>query len=492
MNGTITVPSIGPSIQSLNLAVPSALNVALPASAVRPVGSQSVAVGLAAASKDAPTPDDVPKAATPAPAPASKTANVLRRLGLPTIAGMLERKNAPKNSPAAVSIDDGAKLFDGSETKTAQTEAETPVAAGDSKASRVSGLKARLAASQAKRDAQVDAFGGPLSTPMTFRQRVGFGLKSGLNLLGIGALLKVTLAPLLAVFPWPQYLSDTVLRGFGRVALLTKMGPNEIAAGLAESPLSFMGISLPMAVAWEEITYRLLGFGAIFLVLAAMKPFSRWITSMISELPDAAGVVGAAKKVLKAGDWLSRLAFPIAAALSSFNFAVAHFGTWGVAPFVLILNLVAGVFLAHTAYKSRSLTAPILAHFVFNLVPILTIYLAMTLSPMTAAAFAIIAGILGVASLFHSWLSHRKERAWRVSNGGKTLLVALLMFGGLATTMYNPATHRAGASPETVASAIQKVQEHKTETAPTPAAADTAVVASPLPPSPRRSSRARS
>ena len=41
---------------------------------------------------------------------------------------------------------------------------------------------------------------------------------------------------------------------------------------------------------------------------------------------------------------------------------------WGFSPFVLAFNAVLGLFLAKTAYMSRSLTSPVLAHLVFNLV----------------------------------------------------------------------------------------------------------------------------
>lgn len=464
LTGTFAAPSVAPK-PVINTAVAPALT---PVAGVIPALAASP---IAAASKDNPETPDVPKAATPAPAQ-SKAADLLTRLGMPTVASWISRKPSVKaaaapETPNEDAAADANKMFDGSEAK-APAEGDAVKASGESRFSKTR-LGQRLAVSAAKRRAHVDEFGGPLSEPMTFKQRVGFGLKSGLNLVGIGALMKVTVAPLLAIFPWPQYMSDAALRGVGRVALLTKMGPEAIAQGLADNPIAFMGLHLPLAVAMEELTYRLLGFGAIFLVLAALKPFSRWVASMIGSLPDAAGVVGASKKVLKIGDWLSHLAFPIAAAISSFNFAVAHFGAWGVSPFIFLLNAMAGVFLAHTAYKSRSLTSPIVAHLIFNLVPIATMFVALVVSPMAGSAMAIIAGLLGVASLFHSWLNARKERAWRMSGGGRTLLIALLALGGAMGVMNDPSGHKA--SQQTVSATIRQIQDQKTETAPIPAAA---------------------
>jgi serine protease Do len=393
---------------------------------------------------------------------------------------MLGRKSAPAKTPAAEAPSaesakaDADKVFDGaSETEAAAEGA--PVSPGKIEITH-GGLKnaltKRLTLKSAERRLHVDEFGGPLTEPMTFKGRVAYGLKQGLNLVGLGAILEVTLRPLLAVFPWPQYMSDTALRGFGRVALLARYGPDQIVSGLAASPATFLGINIPLAVAMEEVTYRLLGFGLIFLALAAVKPFTRWVSSMIDGLPDAAGAVGGAKRVLKLGDWLSHLAFPIAAAVSSFSFAAAHFATWGFSPFVLALNVVLGLFLAHTAYKSRGLTAPIVAHLVFNLVTIGGVLIAMTYSPFAGAAFAIIAGLLGAASLLHGWLSARKEKAFRLKNGGKALaalLVVALGFSALDGPAFDAS--RQAASPAAVAAAMRLVQDKAPAAAPAPVAA---------------------
>jgi S1-C subfamily serine protease len=464
LNGSFSASWIAPS--------PVAVMTAAAQAPVAPI-ALSVAV-RAAASEDAPKLPNAPKAAAP----------VEKKTWGERLASMLGRKPAPAKTPTNASSSEAAKtnadnIFDGTSEKEAAPEG-VPVSAGDIKITHT-GLKAslinRLSLSQEKRKLHVDEFGGPLTEPMNLKQRVGYGLKQGLNLVGIGALLNVTLRPILDLFPWPQYLTDATLRGFGRVALLTKYGPNEIVAGLADSPATFLGISLPMAVTMEEITYRLLGFGLTFLALAAVKPFTRWLSSMIDGLPDASGVVGGAKRVLKIGEWLTHFAFPIAAALSSVNFAVAHFAMWGFSPFVFALNLILGLFLARTAYKSRGLTSPIIAHLIFNFVTIGGMLVAMSFSPLTGAAFAIVAGLIGVASLLYSYLSARKERAFQLKNGGKAL--AALMIVVLSLSAFNGATYspvNEAASRASVSTVIQQIKDQKTETAAQPA---TPVVAAP-------------
>ncbi len=475
VNAAVMAPAL--NLGSANLATsfapiiaPSLIGGSVQAAAAQPVnGAVAVPSALtasplsAASSGDAPKLPDAPKAATPA----AKTTWTAR------IAALLGRKPATeKPVPSAETAKSNAdKTFDGSAEKTG--EAASPVA-GAENTSRLSGLKAavstkvsaRVALSAAKRAATVDEFGGPLAEPMTFKQRVGFGLKQGLHLIGIGAILEMTLRPFLSLFPWPQYLGDAALRGFGRVALLTNFGPNEIVEGLAQSPLGFMGFSLPWAVTMEELTYRLLGFGVTFLMIAGIKPLSRLISSMIEGLPDAAGIVGASKKVLRGAEWISRLAFPLAAGISSLNFAIAHFANWGFSPYVFALNFLVGLFLAHTAYKSRSLTSPIVAHLVFNLVAVGSILLAVVTSPMTGAAFSIIAGLIGVAALLHSWLTARKERMFLLKSKG----LATLMVGIMGTSLlFNGMPNTAKVDPSVVNAAITQVQD-KTVTAVAPVA----------------------
>lgn len=446
-------PSLSAPTLSPSLAANTAAAFASPVT-VAAAPALAISARAAASTDEAPKLPDAPKAAAPA---AKKTWT--ERIG--ALLGRSSKTAAPE-APAETAKTEGDSTFDGSTEKQALNEG-TPVSAGDIKITHRSLLsRLNVDAAHSKRKLHVDEFGGPLAEPMTLKQRAAYGLRQGLNLVGIGAILNVTLRPFLDLFPWPQYLSDATLRGLGRVALLTKYGPSQIVEGLAQSPLHFLGVTLPFAVTMEEITYRLFGFGLIFLALAAVKPVTRWLSTMLEGVPDAAGVVGGAKRVLKAGDWLSHLAFPIAAVLSSFNFAVAHFAAWGFSPFILVLNLVSGLFLARTAYKSRGLTAPILAHLVFNLVSIGAIAIGLAFSPFAGAAFAIIAGLLGVSSLLHAWLTARKEKAFRAANGGKAvvaLLIAALSFSALNVPSPSAVDARSAAA-QTAITRIQDTTAH--------------------------------
>lgn len=377
-----------------------------------PSAAPALAVSVRAAASspdDAPKLPNAPEAAVPAESAGS----------------------AEGSAPSSEAAKDGAdRTFDGAVGRTA---ADGSAVAGETSAPAPAGLKAAISSvSSSKRAAAVDAFGGPSAEPMSFKQRVGYGLNRGLRLVGVGAILEIALRPLLGVFPWPQYLSDQALRGLGRASLLTSYGPGEIAERLADSPAAFLGLQLPMAVAAEEIIYRLLGFGLTFLALAALKPFALRASSMVDVLPDAAGAAGGVKLALKIGDQLSRRAFPIAAALSAAGFAAAHLGAWGFSPFVLAFYAVLGLFLAKTAYVSRSLTSPILAHLVFNLVSAGGALIALHYSPLAGAAFAILAGLAGMSSLLYDYLTARKERSSRLAHGGKTLAALMIVGAGLA------------------------------------------------------------
>ena len=471
LNSSLSAPSAAPAPLSLT---PLAASAVTPAAA--PVAVALSAPVSAAASEDAPRPA-APRAAAP----------VVKKTWTQRFSSLIGRKpSAP--APTSESLKAGTDgMFDGSIEKAG--EAEGPSVAATASPSRASGLKSWLSSKVATRKTSAvagrvatrDAFGGPLSQPMSFAQRVGYGLKQGLNLVGVGALLNL-FRPLLDLLPWPQYLSDSTLSGFGRVALLAKYGPNEIVAGLVQSPSAFLGKVLPLAVTMEEITYRLFGFGLTFLTLAAIKPLARKIASFVEGLPNAAGAVSSVKRALTVSGWISRFAFPIAAAASSTAFAFAHVAAWGFSPFVLALNAVLGLMLAHTAYKSRSLTSPILAHLLFNLVAIGGVLVMMSVSPFAGAAFAVIAGLIGASSLLYTWLSARKERAFRLKFGSRA--VAALLIAGLSLPLINGTMNAPVNSPAAVSTIIQQVQDRKTESAVTaPAAviapaADTAAVES--------------
>jgi S1-C subfamily serine protease/membrane protease YdiL (CAAX protease family) len=420
---------------SASLTPSAAPSVAAAASVVAPALSPN---GLTPA-RLSPVPDwaaakprDFRKTVESARTPAAERRGLFSRLG-----GLLGRgkAEAPK-SPAPVSAESAKTAadtaFDGASAKSGETEGPAVSAAPASP----SGSRLARAVAAAKSAAttplvESDTFGGPPAKPMNFRQRVGFGLRWGLNMIGIGAILNLTLKPLLEIFPWPQYMSDGMLRGFGRVALLISHGPNELVAALSESPLSFFFLSLPYAAVMEEFTYRLLGMGGIFLFVAAARPFSRWLSSMLKELPDAAGVVSLSNRLLRAGETISKLAFPIAVVVSSLSFAMAHFAAWGVSPFVLAINFVMGFSLAHVAYRSRGLTAPIVAHLLFNAAVAGGVLVALSLSPAAAVTYQLIVGLLGVAALFYHWRAIRQERSFRAKHGGKALATLAVIAAGM-------------------------------------------------------------
>ncbi|MDE2490133.1 MAG: trypsin-like peptidase domain-containing protein, partial [Elusimicrobia bacterium] len=294
-----------------------------------------------------------------------------------------------------------------------------------------------LRAYQARRAVAHDDFGGPKTEPMSVGRRLAYGAKWGLNLVGIQAILNLTLAPLLSHFQWPLLLSGTALRGLGRVELLTQFGPTRISQALATHPLAFLGTQVPMSVGLEEFSFRFLTFGLLFGALAATKPLTKLAARLLEQIPDASGLRSTAQRVLRgAGGLISYYAFPAAALYSSFQFAVAHFAAWGVDPLVFALNLAAGYALARVAYKTRGLAAPFVAHLVFNLAMLGAGAIAIALhAPLAASVYAVLAAIVGVVSLWYNWRSARKERAFlrlqSLKNGVVGLLMAALIGGSV-------------------------------------------------------------
>jgi S1-C subfamily serine protease len=423
-----------PSISATPSAAPA---FAAPASAG--VSAAAAPALIASPSAAASVPSDETPAAPKAAAPAGP------RLWLSRAAGLFSRRAAPASPEAAPASAADAKaqadaLFDGGAS--APSVDETPVAPQGRLSRAASGLRRfavrRLEAYKAKRAIGHDDFGGPKSDgPMSFGAKARYGFKWGLNLVGISALLDFTVAPLLAHVPWPLMLSAGALGEVGRVELLTKYGPNEIGAALTHAPLSFLGIALPMSTGMEEFTYRFLSFGLTFGLLAAAKPAAKFAAGVLGQIPDAAGFRSTVQRVLlAAGGLVTFFAFPFAALKSSFGFAVAHFAHWGVDPSVFALNLVAGYFLARAAYKTRGLTAPFVAHLVFNLVMLGSAVLGTTFGlPLAASVYSVIASVVGLGALWYNWRSARKERAMSLKGlgaGAKNFMIAALIVGTVA------------------------------------------------------------
>lgn len=429
-------------------AAPLALTAAPLAAAPAPALAAPLLAASEGPSNEAP---QTPKAAAPASS----------RSWLSRAAGLFSRRAAPEAAAKPETPADAKASADRAFDGAAETRGEE-VAAPQGRLSRLgAGLKAfagrRVEAYKAKRAVDHDGFGGPKSEPMSFGARVRYGAKWGLNLIGISALLDFTVAPLLSHIAWPLFLSQEAMRGFGRVELLTKFGPGEIGAALTQAPLSFLGIALPMSTAMEEFTYRFVGFGVVFGLLALVKPAAALLARGLEQIPDASGLRSKVQTLLLAGGGLiSYFAFPIAALRSSFNFAVAHFAHWGVDPYVFALNMVAGYFLARTAYKTRGLTAPFVAHLVFNAGMLGSAIFGLSLGmPLAAMVYTVLASLAGIGALWYNWRSARKERAFNLKSlagGAKALLVAAVvsasMLGGLnstgrtgmATASYSPVT----------------------------------------------------
>lgn len=259
-----------------------------------------------------------------------------------------------------------------------------------------------------KKPSNTDEWGGPKSEARTIRGQALYGLKWAFNLVGITTLLSLTLGAVLAVTPWPIYLPETLLHLSGRVELLINYGPKAIAELLANAPISFLFVKVPVAVAMEEFSYRLVSFAQMFLTLAALKPIASWASDKLGALPDLYRIPTLARRLLARVGGLSRLAFPLAASSSALSFALAHVGEWGVDPFVLTVQLIAGLVLARTAYVSRGLVAPFVAHLGFTLITLLAPMLMINGFHGVGALLSMAVGIAGVVALYYNWRVHRR------------------------------------------------------------------------------------
>ncbi|MBI3565024.1 MAG: trypsin-like peptidase domain-containing protein, partial [Elusimicrobia bacterium] len=370
------------------------------------------------------------------------------------------RSDSPKAASAADDKSSADARFDGAAARTGSDDA---VAAAPSKGrGRLSAWAGRrVEAYMAARAVGHDAFGGPKPEKMTLAGRIGYGARVGLNLLGVSALLDAVVAPLVAHVAWPLWLSPETLHALGRVELLTKFGPDAIAAALSTSPLAFLGVALPMSTAMEEFSYRFIGLGLTFALLALVKPLTAGLAKLLEQIPDASGFRSKLQAFLiGAGAFVSYFAFPLAAAKSAFGFATAHFAAWGVNPLLFAMNVIAGVVLAKMAYKTRGLVAPFVAHLTFNVAMLGSAILAYAVGwPLAAAVYSVLASIVGVGSLWWSWRSARKAAAFKARNGVVALTLAALLAGPLLGSL--PAW-RDGAPLSTSAVAARTVKTPKT------------------------------
>jgi S1-C subfamily serine protease len=449
LNGasTLSAPtSVAPSITA-PASVPALSAAAADPSAASPAAA---AVPLAAAPSDEATAVPIEHAA------ASETT----RTWLSRAAALFPRRTAPQQSPAPVAEAKAQsdRLFDGASAESAAEQ--TLVAAPQGRLARLkSGLRRfaarRVAAYQAKRAVGHDDFGGPkFDGPKTLGAKVAYGLKWGLNLIGLSAISNLTITAVSSRFDWPVLLSPSMLERLGRVELLTKFGPDSINAALIHAPLPFLGIAVPLSTASEEFSYRFLSFGLTFGLLAAAKPVAVLLGKLLDNVPDAAGFRSTLQRaVLTAGRAATYFAFPLAAFYSSFRFAAAHFAHWGIDPAVFALNLVAGWVLARVAYRTRGLTAPFVAHLFFNFAMLGSAVLGVTFGlPQAASVYGAIATIVGVAALWYNWRTARKLRALsrRTLGGATSLLVAGLISTALLGTTGRDTPHAAIAAANAV------------------------------------------
>lgn len=310
-----------------------------------------------------------------------------------------------------------------------------------------------------------DEYGGPkkqdLSPPpgkgrvrsmlSSLGRHAGYGLKWGVNMLGIVSLMSITLKPLLSMIPWQLHVNDLTLLGLGRIEILTDMGPHLIAQAAAQSPLGFLFVGLPIMVGIEEVVYRMLWFGLPFLALAALKPVAKRILPILDELPELFGLTGMLKWGVTKIAGLSGRSYALAGGLSSFVFAAAHIAAWGFSPFTFLTHLVLGSVLVRTAYRSRGLIAPFVAHLSFNMATIaIGALLPLYLAAGTSAIVTSIAAVASLAFLWYNYRVHRKERkaaiaeakgqAYRPRTRGlwRRLLIGgmimSLLYGGMSIT----------------------------------------------------------
>lgn len=274
-----------------------------------------------------------------------------------------------------------------------------------------------------------DAYGGPLKTePMTFKQRVAYGAKWGMNLIGISSLLQLIASPLLKLWDWQLSLPSGILEGLGRVELLVNLGPAAIANGLVTRPISFLLFSVPVHSFVEELIYRGLQFGLLFIALASIRPAARWLSAKLANAEDLFGWRTTAQTVLKWAQGISSYAFPLAATWAGTKFAIAHFEAWGADPFSYLTRVVLAYGLAFVAYRSRSLLASGVAHTVFNLVPLALVAISVFLG---SSALALLASfgltIYSIVFLVRNWESESRLAKLVKSRRGALAFVAIVL-----------------------------------------------------------------
>ncbi len=288
-----------------------------------------------------------------------------------------------------------------------------------------------------------DEHGGPKRAKSGLLHRALYGAKTGLKMVGIGSIATLALSKLSALFPWQLHVSDAVLRGTGRIELMTQVGPEGIIHSLAASPFDFFFKAVPLMATLEEISYRVLGFGALFLALAAIKPLAFWGAKALKKLPELP-MRTFLERSLGWLSHLSRFAFPVAAVVSAAAFAIGHLAAWGVDPVTIGVQFIMGLVLARAAYKTRSLLVTVVAHSVYNILSLLGLMLALHYAaPLAGSLVGIAVALAGIAALYYDLRMRAKARRAAGPKAGlespaarvaKRLALPLLLLGYVTFT----------------------------------------------------------
>ena len=294
-----------------------------------------------------------------------------------------------------------------------------------------------------------DSYGGPSYKKMSLVGQILYGLKWGLIMQGISHLMLYATSPILnsswmnhLKLKWLLGLSPDALQKSGRAELLIHDGPNQIIQALTNHAPSFLSWGLFSKAALEEIHYRGLLFGGIFLAAALARPVFSFVSQGFSFLPDffssLKNRVPAALKWL--GQKITSNAFFIASAASSILFVKAHVAAWGIHPLILTQLGVMGIALSFVIYRSRSLISSTLAHYVYNFLWLLGTWIAIA-HAASPAAFKNYETVLGVSSIgvlgfqaLKGLYQEFKNKKWSFEKwrrGLKLLLPALLIVSSI-------------------------------------------------------------
>jgi S1-C subfamily serine protease/membrane protease YdiL (CAAX protease family) len=461
------VPSLPASLSAPAAGVPGAASipgVSLPQAAV-PAGAAVSATGPSAAGPSAPKaalsgPEIRPEGAPFGPGPEGESHESAKQ-GDESAAPKAVPAAGDKSEKAGAAASGSAKSEGGKDAAGSQVSDETAKANADAKfdgASRKSEAAPAVAAPKTlggrvlakiglsrstgqkverpKTAFDRDNFGGPQGLTLTKKQKLTYGMRWGLTLTGIATMIQLSLGTLFAFWPWQLHVHKGLLSGFGRVELLTGAGPQTIAQAIATHPLAFFFFQLPMATFKEELVFRALQFGLTFLVIAAVRPAAAAVSKFVEKVPDLFGWETMIQKALGLAGKISSRAFAIAATLSAWSFATAHFAAWGIDPVTIAVHASLGFGLAYIAYKTRSILTAFTAHLTYNLLSVAGVALMIYLSPLAGVAFSLGLSVVSLAGLYLHWRSYRKAKGLAVATAklaARNGLVAVLMLGLLGS-----------------------------------------------------------